>query len=150
MKKKITIATYSDPGHGWAKVPRKYLQELMIEEKISGCSYQLGDYVYLEEDCDMSTFMNACKANDVTVEMKHSSSNKSSKIRNYARFISGFKRVEWEAGKQVTLYGKRYVMGGRADIKTLICPSLGKEFRLAKTQLDEIRELDTESQTVVE
>ncbi len=48
---------YHDPGHGWLRVPK---QE--IENKkwlISPCSYMDESFVYLEEDSDMSIFIEA-------------------------------------------------------------------------------------------
>lgn len=54
-----TYHAYSDGGHGWLKVPRKELHELGIADQISPYSYELGDWVYLEEDGDLSTFANA-------------------------------------------------------------------------------------------
>jgi hypothetical protein len=50
---------HADPGHGWLQVPRKMLTELGIDSEISGYSYQSGDYAYLEEDMDFSTFARA-------------------------------------------------------------------------------------------
>lgn len=52
---------FSDPGHGWLQVTRADLKELDIEDKISSCSYQKGEYVYLEEDCDAGVFFQALK-----------------------------------------------------------------------------------------
>jgi len=53
---------YEDPSHGWLAVPREMLEELGITEKISNCSYERGDFVFLEEDCDMPLFLNAMEA----------------------------------------------------------------------------------------
>jgi hypothetical protein len=50
---------YTDPGHGWVEVPRSLLHELGIADKITGYSYQRGEDVFLEEDCDLSTFARA-------------------------------------------------------------------------------------------
>ncbi len=47
---------YTDPGHGWAEVPRSLLYELGIADKITRFSYQRGEDVFLEEDCDLSLF----------------------------------------------------------------------------------------------
>ena len=60
---------YSDPGHGWLQVKLDELVELGIQDKISHYSYIRGDTVYLEEDCDMSTFMNAMEAQGITVKL---------------------------------------------------------------------------------
>ena len=48
---------YSDAGHGWLAVKRSLLIDLGIIGDITGCSYQKGDTVYLEEDKDMTTFI---------------------------------------------------------------------------------------------
>ena len=50
---------YTDPGHGWLDVPRALLHELGIAERVSRYSYQRGDSVFLEEDCDYSLFRRA-------------------------------------------------------------------------------------------
>lgn len=87
MSKSLNIAFFSDPGHGWARVPRAKLVKLGIADKISSFSYQKGVNVYLEEDCDLSVYIEALKARGIT-EFKWigSSSNKTSKIRNYERY----------------------------------------------------------------
>ena len=56
-----TFYFYTDPGHGWLEVPRALLQELGIAEKISAYSYQRGETVFLEEDCDYFHFYQAMK-----------------------------------------------------------------------------------------
>jgi hypothetical protein len=48
-----------DPGHGWVRVSLKEIIRLGIAEKISTYSYQNGQYVYLEEDCDAGIWLNA-------------------------------------------------------------------------------------------
>jgi hypothetical protein len=58
MKNK-TYKFYSDSGHGWLAVKRIELINLGIADKISHYSYQRGGTVYLEEDCDVSTFFKA-------------------------------------------------------------------------------------------
>lgn len=84
MKTKIkTYPSFSDPGHGWLKVPRKKLVELGILSMITGCSYQRGDYVYLEEDCDATTFAAAMRE-EWTDKMQ--STDRQSKIRSYESF----------------------------------------------------------------
>jgi hypothetical protein len=47
-----------DSGHGWLQVEREELIALGIADKISGFSYVKGEYVYLEEDCDASLYLN--------------------------------------------------------------------------------------------
>lgn len=65
----ITYNFYSDPGHGWLHVKYDELVELGITDKISSYSYRRGNDVYLEEDCDMSTFIDALEAKGVEVKL---------------------------------------------------------------------------------
>lgn len=88
MKSKI-YNFYCDPGHAWVKVPRTELDKLGIADKISSYSYQRGDHVYLEEDCDLYRFMEAMETNGVKVTFRDHVSNKSSRIRNYDRYSVG-------------------------------------------------------------
>ncbi len=84
MKEK-TYVFHSDPGHGWLAVKRKELIELGILDKISHCSYQKGDTVYLEEDCDASLFMEKMKELNKTVNFKEYYRERT-QIRSYQNF----------------------------------------------------------------
>jgi len=84
--KTIKIKVYADPGHAWAAVKRKSLEKLQIIDKISGYSYQRGATVYLEEDCDLSVFVNALKGLGFAVEYIESHTNNRSPIRSYDSF----------------------------------------------------------------
>ena len=84
---KITI--YADPGHSWAKVPRKALHDLGIAQRITPFSYQRGAHVYLEEDCDLATFLHAYREQvGGTPKFTESYTNRSSKIRSYPHYRS--------------------------------------------------------------
>jgi len=74
---------YTDPGHGWIKVPVKLLKSLGIEGKISTYSYRLGEYAYLEEDSDASLFLESMSAAGEEFKFVTKHTNKQSKIRNY-------------------------------------------------------------------
>jgi hypothetical protein len=85
MKNKFEF--YSDPSHGWLKVPKTLLIVLGIADKITGYSYMRGEYAYLEEDSDASTFSTAWESKtgkkfDQLNENRHNS-DKASKIRGY-------------------------------------------------------------------
>jgi hypothetical protein len=45
--------------HGYLRVPQSELDQLGILEKITEYSYQDNLYAYLEEDCDLTTFIEA-------------------------------------------------------------------------------------------
>jgi hypothetical protein len=58
---------YEDPGHGWLAVQAAELVELGIAGDITPWSYLNGDVAYLEEDCDLSTFIRAKEARNQVV-----------------------------------------------------------------------------------
>ena len=62
-----------DPGHGWLHVQRSEIERLGIAQQITPFSYQHNGMVFLEEDCDLSTFMRAKEAagEPVTLEARH-------------------------------------------------------------------------------
>ena len=62
----MKVKYYTDPGHGWVAVKRKLLNDLGIADKITYFSYQKGQTVYLEEDCDLATFATAMNLRGVT------------------------------------------------------------------------------------
>ncbi len=84
MQNKV-FKSYSDPGHGWLAVKRSDLHALGIADKITRCSYQRGQTVYLEEDQDVMTFVVAFQNKfGVKPNMKEQSyTNSSSPIRSY-------------------------------------------------------------------
>jgi len=51
-----------DAGHAWLAVKEKELIELNIQDKITDFSFHKGATVYLEEDSDAATFINAYTA----------------------------------------------------------------------------------------
>lgn len=83
--KKFTL--YVDPGHAWAKVPVAILSELKIANKITRYSYRKNAYAYLEEDCDLQTFVSVYRdthgADPIFIQ-KHS--NRDSRIRSYSSY----------------------------------------------------------------
>ena len=83
----MKLNIYSDPGHAWCKVPRSLLVKYNIEGDITSFSYQRGDYVYLEEDCDLSLLLSTLRACGVSVEFREFHTNKQSKIRSYSHYI---------------------------------------------------------------
>jgi hypothetical protein len=88
MKKSVKFTHYVDPGHSWVRVPSKMLDKLSIANKISSYSYQRTDYVYLEEDCDFSIFLDAMEARGQKVVLVPKHTNRQSRIRSYLPYIS--------------------------------------------------------------
>jgi len=87
--KSITI--YTDPSHGWAKVSLSELSRLNIIDKISTYSYihKNGLNAYLEEDCDLSTYLKALDDKGIAFKIIEKHTDRSSKIRSYNRYILG-------------------------------------------------------------
>lgn len=76
---------YSDPGHGWMKVPFETLRELGLSANdFSVCSYLGKGHIYLEEDGDATKFCEAYKkANGYYPSYRHHSTyDRRSKIRS--------------------------------------------------------------------
>lgn len=86
--RKLTF--YTDPGHGWLAVDRADLDALGIAHKITAYSYQRGDRVYLEEDLDATTYLEAAAAAGwrVTCREKYSQDSTIRKLRPYSRHIT--------------------------------------------------------------
>jgi hypothetical protein len=72
-----TYTFYTDPAHGWIKVPMTDLKE--IAGNISSYSYYRSGYAYLEEDSDAQKFL----AIAGEVKFKEVNSSRMSAIRNY-------------------------------------------------------------------
>ena len=85
-QKQFTIIVYADPSHAWGKVKRSVLQSLNIEQHISSYSYQRGDYVYLEEDCDLNVLCQRLNEHGTKVKFIEKTTDKPSRIRSYDHF----------------------------------------------------------------
>jgi hypothetical protein len=56
----MTYTYHTDPSHGWLEVPVSDLMGLGLKpEDFSEYSYRRGEFVFLEEDCDASVFVDA-------------------------------------------------------------------------------------------
>ena len=83
---KFKVKFYTDPGHGWAAVKRGVLTDLGIADKITAYSYQRGQTVYLEEDCDLSTLATALSLKGTVLEYQTIHTDRRSPIRSYERY----------------------------------------------------------------
>ena len=85
-KKTKTLLMYEDPGHGWCKVSRYDKVFQMIAKEVSHFSYQLGDSVYLEEDCDLGLYYNKLVELGYEIKWKYNHTDDNSRIRGYAPY----------------------------------------------------------------
>ena len=83
---KLTLNYYQDPGHGWAKIHKNWLELLGIADKISHYSYMRKNYAYLEEDCDLGRLYAAADKAGIEIRLKEYHTNKQSKIRSYCSY----------------------------------------------------------------
>lgn len=85
------IHVYNDPGHAWGKVSQKQLERLGLTfGDFSSFSYRRDDFIYLEEDGDLTFFV--LKHREVlgsTPTFRDHTSNKPSRIRNYPSNLPG-------------------------------------------------------------
>ncbi len=85
------IHVYADPGHAWGKVSEAQLTRLGLTfGDFSNYSYRRGDFIYLEEDGDLTFFVE--KHVEVLGKKPtwgEHTGNKESRIRNYFRNASG-------------------------------------------------------------
>jgi len=91
-QKTLSLTYYQDPGHGWVKVKKGLIKELGLWEKITFYSYEDPEHIYLEEDCDLSTFMRAAEdAGYLFNRMLVDRADNDSHIRGMNMFRGGWK-----------------------------------------------------------
>ena len=83
-----TFTFHTDPSHGWLEVPvTELLKALLTPGNFSAYSYQQGNVVYLEEDCDAPVFIRSYEAHvgPISVTEKYS---------HYTHWIRSLPRIE--------------------------------------------------------
>ena len=81
-----TYVIYEDAGHAWVRVRTIELFALQIASDITPYSYIKGQYAYLEEDCDLTTFFNAYHAVKGHDPKHRTVVSRSSRVREYAHY----------------------------------------------------------------
>ena len=66
--KKVVRKFHQDGGHGWLCVKIAELEALGIADKITGFSFMRKQSAYLEEDNDLTTYINALKSRGYELE----------------------------------------------------------------------------------
>lgn len=72
----------NDPGHGWLKAPFDLIKKFGLQMFISNFSYQNGNDVYLEEDCDANLLLKALHENNIKYVIKYIHTDEPSEVRN--------------------------------------------------------------------
>lgn len=91
-----------DPGHGYLKVARRFLDQLGIAAKITSYSFQTpnsGHFVYLEEDSDAACFADAFRSRyGHDPIMRVLEIREMSAVRGFPRYMAG-RRFHAENGR---------------------------------------------------
>ncbi len=82
----MKVIFYTDPGHGWYRIPIWVLQALGIAEQISPYSYINSKYVYLEEDADAALFFATLGERGIQPRIYTRVSSRPSGIRQYPSY----------------------------------------------------------------
>lgn len=90
----LKLRFHSDPGHGWLEVSKELLAQLDIADKITSYSYALDTVVYLEEDCDMSLFLEAAAKAEITINFIQVYYRDYCAIRDYPSYRQAIDRID--------------------------------------------------------
>ena len=82
----LTLDYIQDPGHGWISADRAMLARLDLLEHVSPYSYQTGDLVWLEEDCDGPRFVAALSRAGIAYQIIETHTRGDAWIRSLPRF----------------------------------------------------------------
>ncbi len=80
----VKIIHHVDPGHSWGEIKMGDLP-LKLRKKISPYSFQKGDSLFLEEDCDLWIAVSFYKESGITFSIKRVIYKRECKIRRYDR-----------------------------------------------------------------
>ena len=83
----LTLNYHQDGGHGWVEISKKLAERIMGEDyhNISSYSYQKGDVLFLEEDCDAGLLVGAIKKLNMHLETNAIHHAGECVIRSYRR-----------------------------------------------------------------
>lgn len=90
MSNTVKIVFFSDPDHGWGRVPRNLINELNWAKEVSPYSYQHNGYVYLEEDWDLPRFIDVLHTTGFDEDIVYTDDRlgESRGIRNLPRYVA--------------------------------------------------------------
>lgn len=83
-----TFTFHTDPGHGWLEVPVSELFNVgLLPSDFSSYSYQQGEVVYLEEDCDAPVFIHTYEQHIGPISVAEKFSHYDHWIRRLPRIV---------------------------------------------------------------
>lgn len=134
MKKK-TYRKITDAGHGWLSVPIEDIRLSGVADKISGYSYMTAERVYLEEDVDMSTFLDAMRSLGYDVEISPNESySETSRCRSYGSYNPYWVHNPLQAGSRVKLHdGRLATVTQIGDDGIIVQADDGQQYRVPRS-----------------
>lgn len=86
-----TFTFHTDPSHGWLEVSAAELFNVgLLPSDFSSYSYQQGNVVYLEEDCDAAVFIRTYEQHVGPIKVVEKFTNYDSWIRKLPRIVAEF------------------------------------------------------------
>lgn len=80
----LTLEYIQDPGHGWIAAPLERVQSLGLTP--TSYSYQDGETIYLEEDCDAPAYLRALTRAGIPYRINETHTRGDAWIRSLPRF----------------------------------------------------------------
>jgi len=127
----MNLEFFHTPGHGYLKVSKKNIAEQLPEiiEKISKCSGQDLEYLYLEEDIDFAVFLRATEAKEIDVNIINSHIEEFDIVHNYSPESFNFK---FNVGDRF-LYGEDEYTVVNNKPHTILASMGGKIYNIPKS-----------------
>lgn len=80
----LTLDYIQDPGHGWVSAPLEQVRALDVTP--TPYSYQDGETVYLEEDCDAPAYLRALTKAGIPYRIRETHTRGDAWIRRLSRY----------------------------------------------------------------
>ena len=125
-----TFTLIDTGGHGYLSVAKSDIVKYGFDHNlISGFSGHDFNRVYLEEDCDMTSFLNHLDTIGVPYKIKYGYNLKFRITHNYVAELFGIKP---EIGTEICLHNGVKAKFVQSDNKVVILTETGKRYRLPK------------------
>lgn len=98
----VALRFISDDGHGWLAVPLAMLDAVGVASQISRYSYQGNATAFLEEDCDYSVFVAACRDRGIPLAIVEERVDGLSSVRNMPHYVPPHAPVTLTSGRTFT------------------------------------------------
>ncbi len=132
--KTIKVTHIDTGGHGYMSVSKKDFLEVCTPLQITGYSGHNLTRMYLEEDQDASTFMDAAEQQGYKVEVKSSYNLKFNCTHNYKPNLFAYKPI---VGQEIELSGNGWFKVTEVEEKRILVQGQGKRYQIMLPKLFE-------------